>query len=158
MAGNCSVGDVLAGIRGNSRGQTLIEVLIGLAILGLIATSFLGAIYTSRQAARVADERATAQAIAQTQMEYLKGLDYDDTNNPPVYDPPLSPELGSLPTQYGIYGYDETNPDRYAERLDPEGDGLDDDDGMQKLTVAVTHGDRIVLTLEGYKTKRSEGV
>jgi prepilin-type N-terminal cleavage/methylation domain-containing protein len=140
----------------HSRGETLIEVLIGLAILGLIATAFLGAIYTSRQAARVADERANAQAIAQTQMEHLKSLDYDETNNPPLYT--LSTELTSLPEEYGVYGYDDTNPNLFAERLDPENDGLSDDDGMQKLTVTVTHGERIVLTLEGYKTKRSEGV
>ena len=155
MAARQSATRVWGAARVNSRGETLIEVLIGLAILGLIATAFLGAIYTSRQAARVADERATAQAIAQTQMEHLKSLDYDDTNNPPQYT--LSPELSTLPPQYDLYGYDDTNPDLYAERLDPEEDGTDDDDGMQKLTVTVTHGDRVVLALEGYKTKRSEG-
>ncbi len=136
------------------RGQVLIEMLIGLAILGLIAVSFLGAVYTNRQAARILDERATAQALAQTQMEYLRSLDYDDTNVPPVYD--LAPALSSLPTQYGIYGYDDSNPDRFAERLDPEADGFDDDDGLQKLTVTVTHGDTVVLALEGYKVKRAE--
>lgn len=156
MAATKSATRVWGVVRGDSRGQTLIEVLIGLAILGLIATAFLGAIYTSRQAARVADERANAQAIAQTQMEHLKSLDYDDTNDPPQYT--LSSELATLPTQYDVYGYDDLNPDWFAERLDPENDGLSDDDGMQKLTVTVTHGDRVVLTLEGYKTKRSEGV
>ncbi len=137
-----------------SRGQVLIEMLIALAVLGLIAVSFLGAVYTGRQAARVSDERATAQALAQTQMEYLRSLDYDDTNVPPVYD--LAPALSSLPTQYGVYGYDDSNPDRFAERLDPENDGMDNDDGLQKLTVTVTHGDNVVLTLEGYKVKREE--
>ena len=136
------------------RGQLLIEMLIGLAILGLIAVSFLGAVYTNRQAARILDERATAQALAQTQMEYLRSLDYDDTNVPPVYD--LAPALSSLPTQYGIYGYDESFPALFAERLDPEGDGSGDDDGLQKLTVTITHGDGVVLTLEGYKVKREE--
>ena len=139
-----------------SRGQVLIEMLIALAVLGLIAVSFLGAVYTGRQAARVSDERATAQALAQTQMEYLRSLDYDDTNNPPVYDPAFAPALSPLPAQYDVYGYDDSNPDRFAERLDPEADGLDDDDGLQKLTVTVTHGDNVVLTLEGYKVKREE--
>ena len=139
------------------RGQVLIEMLIGLAVLGLIAVSFLGAVYTNRQATRVLDERATAQALAQTQMEYLRSLDYDDTNVPPVYGAPdfLAPALFPLPTQYGVYGYDESQPTLFAERLDPEGDGLDDDDGLQKLTVTVTHGDNVVLALEGYKVKRS---
>ena len=140
------------------RGQVLIEMLIGLAILGLIAVSFLGAVYTNRQATRILDERATAQALAQTQMEYLRSLPYDDTSDPLVYDDPavLAPALLPLPAQYGIYGHNESFPTLFAERLDPEGDGSGDDDGLQKLTVTITHGDGVVLTLEGYKVKREE--
>ena len=91
MNGDCVLLWLRRRLRGGSRGETLIEVLIGLAILGLIATSFLGAVYTSRQSARVADERATAQSIAQTQIEYLKTLDYDETNNPPPGSGPNPP-------------------------------------------------------------------
>ena len=62
--------------RGHSRGAVLIEVLIALAILGLISVVFIGAIYVSLQAARLADERSTALTIAKSQIEYVRDQDY----------------------------------------------------------------------------------
>jgi hypothetical protein len=38
-----------------------------------------------------------------------------------------------------------------AERLDPKEDGFDNDDGIQKITVAIKHGNDTVFTLIDFK-------
>jgi hypothetical protein len=41
-----------------------------------------------------------------------------------------------------------------AQRLDPKGDGVDNDDGIQRITVTVTHNGELAFTLVGYKVKQ----
>jgi type II secretory pathway pseudopilin PulG len=66
------------GSDGPSRGQILIEVLIALAVMGMISVVFLGALYTSLHAARITDERSVGFTLATSQMEYVKTLPYSD--------------------------------------------------------------------------------
>jgi len=133
---------------GNSKGVSAIEVIIALAILGIVAVAFLGGLSTALNATSIADERSVAQSLAQSQMEYIKSQEYDDSEHP-LYD-----VISDIPDGYTIYGYDESHPDWFAQRLDPEGDGLSNDDGLQVITVTVKHHDKEVLTLEGYKLDR----
>ena len=48
---------------GSSRGFTLVEVLIALAILGIVAVAFLSALATASTALILADERTTAESL-----------------------------------------------------------------------------------------------
>ena len=137
--------------RSNSEGASIIEATIALAILGIIAVVFLSGLTMSLRAASISDERSVAQNLAQSQMEYIKDQGYDEINNPPQYN--LDPNL-IIPTGYTIYGYDEPHPGYFAQRLDTEGDGLDNDDGLQKIIVTVKHNDKEVTTLENYKAHR----
>lgn len=50
--------------RSNSKGVGLIEVIIALAILGIVAVAFLGGLSTSLKAVFISDERSTAQSLA----------------------------------------------------------------------------------------------
>ena len=125
---------------GNQKGFTLLEVLISLALLGIIAVGFLGALSTSSRATIINDEQTTAQNLAEGQVEYVRNQLYDNTNNPPQY-----ALLSQLPEGYSI--------GCTASRLDPEGDGTDDDDGLQKIVVTVNHGNKTVSTLEAYKVR-----
>ena len=137
----------------NSKGFSIIEVLVALALLGIIAVAFLGGLATASKAMIIADERATAESLARSQMEDVKSQDYDKTNDPPVYQPLLD-----IPPGYYI--------EIRAVRLDPEGDGtwndelgIPDDDGIQEIIVTVKHGTEAetakeVLTLEDYKVDR----
>ena len=126
----------------NEKGFTLIEVIIAMALLGIIAIAFLGALATASQAIIIADERATAESLARSQMEYVKNQDYDGVNNPPQYT-----LLSDTPADYTIV--------IDAVRLDPNGDGTDNDDGIQKITVTVDHLEKPeVITLEDYKVDR----
>ena len=115
---------------------------IAIALLGIIAVAFLGALATASRALVIADERTTAESLARSQMEYVKNQNYDATNDPPQY--------SLLPSISGDYTITIT-----AERLDPVGDGTGNDDGIQKITVTVNHLSKPdVITLEGYKTDR----
>ena len=123
----------------DEKGFSLIEVLVAVALVGLISVALIVALATASKVLIIADERTTAESLARSQMEYIKIQPYDNVNDPPVY------ELLSLPT----YDIEVT-----AERLDPEGDGSGDDDGLQKITVTVEHQDEETVTLEGYKVDR----
>jgi prepilin-type N-terminal cleavage/methylation domain-containing protein len=124
------------------KGFTLIEVIIALALLGVVAVAILSGLSTGSRAIFVADERATAESLARSQMEYVKEQPYDATNNPPLY-----AVLPNIPENYQI--------DVTAVRLDPKGNGTGNDDGIQKITVTVGHHDKPeVITLEGYKVDR----
>ena len=129
-------------LKGNETGVTLIETLVALAILGLIAVAFLSGLATAAQATFLADERATAESLARSQMEYVKSqpyIDYEETGHEEYlemtldgYSAPISVE--SLP--------------------DPNNGGTLDD--IQKITVTVEHNDNQVFTLEGYKVRYTD--
>ena len=129
---------------GNSSGIGLIEVIIALAILGIIAVAFLSGLSTSLKAVIISDERSTSQALAQSQMEYVKSQAYDESTEPDHPQYVENPDL--TPSGYTV--------DISAERLDPEGDGTANDDGLQKITIYVSHQGNVVFTLEDYKVKR----
>ncbi|MEA2085767.1 MAG: type II secretion system protein, partial [Chloroflexota bacterium] len=57
--------------RGKESGVGLLETLVALALLGIIAASFLGGLATASRAAFTADEHATAESLARSQMEYV---------------------------------------------------------------------------------------
>ena len=124
--------------QGSSRGFSMIEVVIAIALIGVIAVAILSSFSTASMALIIADERATAESLARSQMEYVKNSPYDD-----VYPPGYSPDLGAVPDGYDI--------DIEAVRLDPEGDGTGDDDGIQKITVIVSRDGEVKVTLEDYK-------
>ena len=125
----------------SEKGFSLIETLVAVAIVAIVAVSFLSGLATSARATIVVDEQTTASSLARSQMEDIKSQTYDGTNNPPVYS-----LISGVPSSYTV------NID--ADRLDPEGDGLGDDDGIQKVVVTVERGGRTILTLEDYKVDR----
>ena len=131
-------------LRGDSSGIGFIEVIIALAILGIIAAAFLSGLITSLKAVAISDERSVAVALAQGQMEYVKGLEYDDITDPPH--PQYIENQTLTPAGYTVV--------ISAERLDPEGDGFDNDDGIQQISITVSHQGSEVFTLEDYKINR----
>ena len=123
-------------LRGHSRGFTLIEVVIAIALMGLIGAAVLSALSTASLALIIADQRATAESIARSQMEYVK----DNIKTP--YDGNLTaphpqylskaPSILPLPPGYGV--------NTTAVRLDLDQPvNPNDDDGLQQITVTVTY-------------------
>ena len=136
--------------QGRSRGMTLIEVLIALALFTIIAMAFLGGLTAASRAVFVGDVRTNAESLARTQMEYVKNqgyIDYSDDNRDPRHY-----SLIDYPAPYYITVR--------AEPIDPgtgqpysiqQGDTFERDDGIQMITVTVSHHGKEVITLEGYK-------
>ncbi len=135
----------------NEKGFSLIEVLIALALLGIIAVAFLTALSTASKALFIADERTTAESLARSQMEYVKSQLYIDYSADPhdVYGEITPPAGYSIDSTAVPFDPDTGVP--YSET----GGVFDQDDDIQMITVTIEHpdGDE-VITLEGYKVDR----
>ena len=118
-------------------GVTLLETVVALAILGTIAVTFLGGLVTTSKAAFTVDERATAESLAQSQMEWAQNANY--TDNATQY------SLAPIPTGTDYINY---SANITAEPLNTP------DDGIQKITVTVRRSGKQVFTLESYKVER----
>lgn len=122
--------------RGES-GIMMVETIVAIAVLGIVAVVFLSGLATTSKAAIVADEQATAENLARSQMEYAKNLTY--VYEASAYTP------APLPAGDGYVGYSVTIS---AEPLNAP------DDGIQRLTVVVQRSGRELHRLEGYKVDR----
>ena len=114
----------------SERGASLIETLVALVLLGIIGAAFLSALATTANARSIADERATARILAESQTENLTKQPYAFSYNPVP-----------IPDEYGGYSADVV--------VDPMRNG-----NIQKITVTISHHNRDVTTLESYKVNR----
>lgn len=129
------------GFRSNlnsEQGLNLIEVLVAVGILATVAVIFLLGMSTSSHAVVTNKVAISAEGLAKSQMEYIQRQTYDKIHDPPQYS-----VLAQIPSGYSIQ--------ITAGRLDPENDGLANDDGLQKITVTINNRGKAVFTLEGYK-------
>jgi len=141
---------------GTSRGFTLIEVLVALALVGIIAIAFLGGLSTASRALLIADVRTTAESLARTQMEDVKNQDY----NPALEggEAAYSKLTQDIPDGYTIWSVnrdDEIVEDVIGIPWDSEGnEPLDEDNGLQRIKLVIRHDDEVVITLVSYKVER----
>ena len=153
----------------DQKGFSLIEVVIAVALLGIIAAGFLSALATASKVLLIADERSTAESLARSQAEYVKNQDYEwyNPSAPPSYTKdgeessshlgyfiwvdtfPIDPDTGALLVKTDT-GEFLTDPDT--------GQPYHDED-LQKIIVTIKHGSEAeaakeLLTLEDYKVDR----
>ena len=135
------------------KGTTLIEVLIAIALLGMIAVPFLTALSTSSRALIIADERTTAESLVRSEIEYVKSQDYCDApwsynvtsdGSTPSSDSPCWP-LGSHALPDNCKGYSLT-----VNASPIVGDGI------RKITVTVWRDGEVVLITSTYKARYTE--
>ena len=154
----------------NERGISLIEVLIALAILGLVAVAFLSGLVTASRAIIIADERTTAESLARSQMEYVKSQEYrfadPDAGNEVVY-----LKITDIPPE--AEGYTICSVNRAGATIEniiygvpwdsQNNQAVSTDVGLQKIRLVVKHyGEEVFtfieddkkITLEGYKVNR----
>jgi prepilin-type N-terminal cleavage/methylation domain-containing protein len=123
----------------SEKGFSLLEVTLAIALIGIIAVAFLIALAGASRAISIADERATAESLARTQMEYIKTVEYvpDATEYTPA-------PIPDHPT--------------YSVTIDAKPVHATDD-GIQRITITVYHHDKPIITsedytLQGYKVDR----
>jgi type II secretory pathway pseudopilin PulG len=144
----------MKGVRGflraikGEKGFNLMEVALAMVMIGGIAVLYLSYLATGSRAIFIADERATAESLARTQMEYVRQQPYDANLD---HDPPQYDIISDIPDGFEI--------DVSAERLNPKDDGEDNDDGIQSITVTITHTvegepEKEIFALEGYRARR----
>ena len=118
-------------------GITMIETVVALAIIGVIAVTFLSGLGTASRATVITDVRSTTESLARSQIEHAQNADY---------------AYGA--TQYSAAqipsGDDYAN---YSTMILAE-PLHDPDDGIQKITVIVKHSDAEIARLESYKVDR----
>ena len=141
------------------KGLTLIEVLIAIAILGMIAVPFLTALSTSSRGIIIADERTTAESLVRSEMEYIKNSPYNSTgfsyqipatpDNPPPWDESRT----ALDDYYTDAGY-SVNVTGVPINSTTGAALPSGDKNIQNITVKVYHGDKLVLTTSTYKVNR----
>ena len=148
----------------DQKGFTLIEVVIAIALMGIIAVAILTALGTIYKAIVIADERTTALSLARSQMEYAKNQTYIDAGSDEAFY--IEIDLDKFPN----YTIESVN--RHGEPVEAiigvpwnplTGQPAPTDNGLQKLRLVVKHfgkeiftftNDNTNITLEGYKVDR----
>ena len=120
-------------------GFSLIEVILTVGLVGIFAVTVPSALSGASRATITANQHVTAESLARSQMDSIQNQPYDSANATPVYS-----VIPDIPASYSI-----DTP--MAARLDPRGDGTDNDDGLQEITVTVKHNDKIIFTLVDIK-------
>jgi len=119
------------------QGITFMETVIALAILGVISVAFLSGLTTASKSVFLADKKATAESLAQSQMEWMKDRSY--SYNATAYSPAPIPD-----------GKDYMH---FSAVITAEPLHIPDD-GIQKVTVTIIRDSQALVSLEGYKMDR----
>ena len=142
------------------KGFTLIEVIIAMALLAIVAVAILAGLSTGSRAIFVADERATAESLARSQMEYVKNLNVGYVKAPTGGEASYANAKISVPPGYEIRsinraGVEDVSTNIVAVPWDSSrNQPAPDDAGLQKIKLVIYHHGKSLLTLEGYKVDR----
>jgi len=155
-------------LQGRSRGFSLIEVSIAIALIGVLSIAILGSLSYASTVLIITDRQATAESLAKSQMEYVKNQEYKEAPLGGVGNYDEIPSI-SIPYGYSIWSENRT-PDEYVPGVvgvpwsSGNNTAAPEDVGLQKITVVVRYEilrpDRKVVEeqfiLEGYKRRPAD--
>jgi prepilin-type N-terminal cleavage/methylation domain-containing protein len=149
-------------LQGRSRGFSLIEVSIAIALIGVLAIAILGSLSYASTVLIITDRQATAESLAKSQMEYVKSQNYTSAPDGDVAPYNEIPGI-SIPVGYtiGSYNRDDEIIDNVVGIPWNSGNNTEAyyDTGLQKIKLVVKYEilrpeHKIVVEqfiLEGYK-------
>jgi len=130
----------------DERGESMVELLVSLAIIAIVLTTFLAALSTATWGVATVRERVTAQNLARAQLECIQHHRYIDRAAPISYTTTCTvTQLSSYPMDLSISYWVSptfTSP--------PPAD----DSGMQWITVTIRHKGEEVFVIGNYKVER----
>jgi prepilin-type N-terminal cleavage/methylation domain-containing protein len=133
------------------KGSTLLEVLIAVAVLGLITASIFPVFIMLNKSEFKWTQQTVSESLIRTQVEYLKGCPYiygNATAPAPPYatvvppDPSYEIEVVAQPIHIDTSTQEHT----YL----PSGE----DEGIQEIQVIIYHVDKLVISSTSYKVDR----
>jgi len=130
-------------IRGQ-QGLNLVEVVIALALVGVIGVGILQAMETGARSTRTLDEKVVAANLIADHIEAIKQLSFAATY-------PGAGENITVPFQYTVNIDTECSNDGGATYASCSGNGT-----FQKIVVSVSRGDNTVLSVCAFRTKRTD--
>ena len=128
-------------VRNSQKGFLLIEILVGLALMGIIAVGFVNGLSTTFKGVTVSQERVTAESLAKSQIEYIKIQDYIPVVE---YDPVTNCyALIDIPADLVAAGYtvEITSPEAIISEVVE----------LQRITIAIKRNARGKLILSVYR-------
>ncbi len=72
---------------GQERGLTMVETIMGLAVLGLVGAEFMTALSSSFHFTEINDEKVIAENLIRSELEYLRGQTYCEPGSTPYVIP-----------------------------------------------------------------------
>jgi len=87
------------------RGVALLEILVGLALLGIIGVALISGMTSTFSAIGISQEKVAAESLAKSQIEYIKVQDYIMVADYDPDYPATSYELITVPSDLAAAGY-----------------------------------------------------
>ena len=132
------------------RGVMLLEILVGLALLGIIGVAFISGMTSTFSAIGISQEKVAAESLVKSQIEYIKVQDYIMVADYDPDYPATSYELITVPSDLAAAGYSVniSTPEEVISEL--EG-GFE----LQSVTITVRRNNEPKLQVSIYRV--SEG-
>jgi len=143
-------------LQGSSPGVTLVEVLIAIALIGAILTAFLSTLSAATAALIINDQRATAESLARSQMEFVKSQGYNSSRT--------YLKIPNIPAGYEIWSINSINSTVRVVNGGPNDDVLGvfwnstgnrpalNDTGLQKIALLIRHQGKDIYTFVNNNT------
>jgi prepilin-type N-terminal cleavage/methylation domain-containing protein len=131
---------------GKNKGFTLIETLVGLAILAAIGVALMSGLSTGNKSLGISQERVYAESLAKSQVEYIKTQEYISVVNYDPNDPAKRYGVIDIPAHLAGAGYTvEISPPEIVEVAGVSGYEL------QGITIKVKHHGSGKLVITSYR-------
>ena len=142
----------------DQKGLSLVEVVIAVALFGIIAAGLFMALNISHKTTALTNRLTIAESLTRSALEVIKNCPYEyweystepPVNNPPDYQDEVEGNM-AIPDGYDIVVTAvPIDPETHVELVIPP----DHDQGIQLITVEVYFDSELIVTTVDYKVAR----